>query len=155
MKRVFIDHGNVTVLQFANNNDLNVQALRSMVRHDRGINSTFVKNGTNYYDLKELNEWLVINSHKFEAGYVRNKSPAPDNEFWCGNCGRYKSKEEKVEASAHCSSCVDKTKSPTFINNNALPARVIHTDSRRRIDAILERRTLERNLDIAWGLEYE
>ena len=150
----FIDNGHVTIRQFANNNDLNVQQLRSLVRHDNNIHSSFIKNATKHYELPVMNKWLLANIHKFADDKVRakKKSTLEVGIFFCGNCGEYKATAEKASA-LHCNDCQDKTTSPVFISTKDLPVQVIHTDSRRRIDVILEERKLSRSLDISWNYQ--
>jgi hypothetical protein len=147
----YIDNGHVTVRQFANNNDLNVQSLRNLVRHDNNINSSFIKNGTRHYELPVMNEWLIANIHKFADDRVRPKKPSILEEgiFFCGNCGEYKPTAKKA-STMHCDECSDKRTKPVFISTKDVKVVAIDTSSRRGIAAIMEKRALDDVISDNW-----
>ena len=147
----FIDNGHVTVRQFANNNDLNVQSLRNLVRHDNNIHSSFIKNGTKHYELPALNEWLLANIHKFADDRVRAKKPSTlqDGECFCSNCGKYYATDEKASA-LYCITCSSKRTKPVFISTKDVNVVAIDTSSRRGIAAIMEKRELDKVISDRW-----
>jgi NADH pyrophosphatase NudC (nudix superfamily) len=147
----YIDNGHVTVRQFANNNDLNVQSLRNLVRHDDNIHSSFIKNGTKHYQLPKMNIWLIANKHKFEEGHMRAKKPSilQDNEFYCGGCGEYKEKVEKSTA-LYCVECSSKRTKPIFVHTGKLTTGEGVVSNRCGIAAIMEKRALDDVISDTW-----